>query len=372
MNEEIRLIKLQKLLLDEENPRLPESVPRDQQSMLDFISETTAIEELMDAIAENNYFPGEPLIVVPHVSIKNAYVVVEGNRRLTALRLLEDPANCSRPGTRMREISLNAKYHPKEIPVVVRDTRAEVLPYLGFRHITGVKQWEPLAKARYIEQLFVLTDSSISPRKRYGEVARAIGSRRDHIKRNLDALAVYKEIKEKEFYDIDGLNDESMKFSILSTALADERIANFVGVSKINNDGEIESQDPIINPESMRSSEIAELTRWLFEKDKKGKTRVGESRNLRYLAAVVDNAKSLNAFRSHSPLKIAYQLTSDITKDFVELLYVAEGALTEAASMVATVDYDDDAYQTARRILDNIKMVGRELKEKNRPEEDDF
>jgi hypothetical protein len=372
MNHEITEVELNKLLLDEENPRLPQSVERSQQSMLDYIADTTSIEELMEAIAENGYFPGEPLIVVPHKRKRGYFVVVEGNRRLTSLKLLQDPANATRPGTRMREISAEAKYAPDKVPVVVRSSRSEVLPYLGYRHITGVKQWEPLAKARYIEQLFELTPHDESPRTRYGVVARAIGSRRDHIKRNLDALAVYKEIDANDFFEIEGLNDESIKFSVLSTALADERVGNFVGVSRKDGEADFEPQDPIVNPTCLNSEAVAELTKWLFEKDAKGKTRVGESRNLRYLAAVVDNPNALKAFRSSSPLKIAYQLTSDITSDFVELLFTAEGLLTEAAGIVATVAYDDDAYETARRLNENIKLIGRTLKDKSRPDQDEF
>jgi hypothetical protein len=372
MKDEIVSVDLKKLLLDEQNPRLPESIERDQQSMIDYIAESTSIEELMQAIGENDYFPGEPLIAVPHETKKGHFVIVEGNRRLTALKLLTDPKNCSNPGAKMREISSEAKYKPKVVPVVVRDSRADVLPYLGFRHITGVKQWEPLAKARYIEQLFNLTNKKKAPKDRYSDVSRAIGSRRDHIKRNLDALAVYKEIKDKDFYDISGLNDESIKFSILSTALADDRIGSFVGLSTKSPDGDYISNDVIINPKPLQHKEISELTRWLFEKDSKGKTKVGESRNLRYLAAVVESPKAISAFRSNSPLKIAYQLTADSTLDFIELLYLAEGSLTEASSMVATVNYTEDGFDTAKRILENIKLIGRELKSKNRQEEDEF
>lgn len=371
-NDQITFKDLDSLLLDEENPRLPESVSRTQQSMLDYIADTTAIEELMGAIAENDYFPGEPIIVVPHTNLRDKFTVVEGNRRYTALRLLQDPAACSHPGSRIREIAATAAYKPTRIPVVVKTTREEVLPYLGFRHITGVKQWEPLAKARYIEQLFLSTDRTLPPRDRYGEVARAIGSRRDHIKRNLDALAVYKEIKAEDFYDIEDLNDESIKFSVLSTALADDRIGAFAGLSKVDEDGNYIAEDPIVNPKCLNADEIEELTKWLYEKDSKGKTRVGESRNLRYLAAVVDTPRALAAFRGGSPLKIVYQLTSDLGQDFIELLYQAESALSEAASMVATVPFDDDALQVARRVSENIKLIGRELQEKRKATEDEF
>jgi hypothetical protein len=372
MDNEIQIKAVSQLLLDEKNPRLPESVVRDQKSMLDYIADTTAIEELMEAIGENDFFPGEPLIVVKHPRQKGMFIVVEGNRRLTALKLLQDPANCSKPGARMREIAQNARHRPSHVPVVERPTREDVLPYLGFRHITGIKQWEPLAKARYIEQIFELTDKSASPKERYSDVARTIGSRRDHIKRSLDALAVYNVINDNDFYGIEGLTEESIKFAVLSTAIADDKIGNFVGVSEKDERGNVIQKDPIVNSISLKQNEISELTHWLYEKNEKGKTKVGESRNLRELAAVIENPRALEAFRKGSPLKIAYQQTANLIKDFVELLYQAEGHLAEAASIVATIDYDEDAYIVARRILEHIKLIGRELKEKRIHDEDGF
>jgi hypothetical protein len=364
MADNIIMVSVDKLRLDPENPRLPESLERSQQAMIDYIAETTSIEELMEAIAENGFFPSEPLIAVPTSIGADSYHIVEGNRRLTAVKLLRDPSACSKPGERMRNIVNEARHVPKEVPIVIRDTRAEILPYLGFRHITGVKQWEPLAKARYIEQLFILSNKELSIKDRYTEVARAIGSRRDHIRRSLDALAVYKVIKDKAFFEIDDLNEETIKFSILSTALADERIAAFAGTNQKTDDGDYISSDPIIDPTKLNSTSIEELTSWLYEKDKNGKTRIGESRNLRFLAGIVSNDKALSAFRNGALLKIAYQMTADVSVDFAELLYQADACLTEASSMVATIEFQDDVYETAKRISENIKMIGRQLKEK--------
>ena len=370
--ENIRVLSIEDLLLDEQNPRLPTSVHRNPQAIVDYIAETTAIEELMSAIAENDFFPGEPLIAVKNTGVPGKFTVVEGNRRLTALKLLQDPAFCSKPGARMREVINNAKFRPEQVPVIVCSSREEVLPYLGFRHITGIKQWEPLSKARYIEQLFNLTNTGNSPKERYTEVGRTIGSRRDHIKRNLDALAVYRVIEDNDFFEIDGLNEETIKFAVLSTAIADDKIGNFVGVSGKETDGSFQPRDPIVDSTILKRSEITELTRWLYEKGEKGKTKVGESRNLRELAAVVDSPRALEAFRRGSPLKIAYQQTGNLINDFIELLYQADASLTEAASIVATINYDDDAFSVAKRIMENIKLIGRELKEKRSSEEDDF
>jgi hypothetical protein len=373
VTDQIQSASIDQLRLDPENPRLPESVSRSQSDMLNYIAETTAIEDLMGAIAANDFFAGEPLVVVPDKENEDRFVVVEGNRRLTAVLLLRDLSLCTKPSARMREIVQNANHIPNAVPVVWRAERKDVLPYLGFRHITGVKQWEPLAKARYIKQLFDLTPGDQDPRERYLTVAREIGSRRDHIKRNLDALAVYNVIKDHDFYNIDGLDEETIKFAVLSTALADERIGAFVGISqKDDGEEEYEPLHPIINADSLKKHEIGELTDWIYRQDSKGRTRVGESRNLRYLAAVLDNPRALAAFRNNSSLKLAYQITSDIVHDFLELLYQAEAALTEAAGMVATISYDKDAHMVARRINENIKLIGKTLQDKRKPEEDEF
>lgn len=365
----IKYVELKRLKLDPKNPRLPESVQRDQGAMLDYIAESTAIEDLMGAIAENNFFPGEPLVVVPD---GNDFIVVEGNRRLAAVLLLQKPERCNSPGSRMREISANARYKPSELPVVECGTRQEVLPYLGFRHITGVKEWEPLAKARYMKQLFDLTPANNEPPQRYKEVARSIGSRSDHIKRNLDALAIYDVIESHGFYGIDSLNEESIKFAVLSTALADDRIGNFVGITERDGEDYFSPLHPIVNPRSLKPKEIQELTEWLYKRDDKGKTRVGESRRLRELAAVVDFPRALTAFREGATLTYAYQLTTEIAKEFLGLLYQAEGSLTIAAGMVATMEYDEESFRASKRIIETIRLIGKTLKEKKTSDEDDF
>jgi ParB-like chromosome segregation protein Spo0J len=370
MSDNIQFIDLDNLILDHQNPRLPESLNRDQDSMMNYIAESTSIEELMDVIAQNGYFLGEPVIAVPEkgndAKVTGNYIVVEGNRRITALKLLQNPDAASTAGNRVHEIAQNPKsIKPTSIPVVVRDNREEILPYLGFRHITGIKQWEPLAKARYMEQILATTNEDLPLHERYAEVARIIGSRRSHIRRSLDALGVYKVIKNHDYFEIDNLNEEKIKFAVLSTALADERIGKFVGLG----DGS-ELNIPVSN---LNTSNIKELTKWLYEKDdKKGKTRVGESRNLKFLGAVVDNQRALAAFRNGAMLKVAYLQTADVTSDFIELLYSADTSLVEASSMVATLEYDEDAFIVAQRILDNIKLIGRELKNKKSPNDDEF
>ena len=354
--EEIQLVSLDNLHLDKENPRLPSFVNnQNEQQILDYIAGSTSIEELVSAIAENNYFSGEPLVVIPHPDPgkAGAFIVVEGNRRLTALRLLQDPRKWSTPSAKIIDIFKNAKYRPTTVPVVVKKTRDEVLPYLGYRHITGIKEWGSLAKARYMEQLFNRTASQNDVKEQYREVAGTIGSRRDHIKRNLEALAVYNIIEKNNFFGIDGLDEESIKFAVLSTALANPRIGKFIGLDEDS-----------VNADRLNTDHIKEITEWLFKRDEKGKTKVGESRNIPQLAAVVDNPNSLEALRGGASLNIAYQKTADINEDFISALYRAEEAIRNVVALVASIEYSEQAFDIVKNIRANVSLVQRELSAK--------
>ncbi len=330
----------------------------------------------MSAIASNGFFLGEPVVVCPHPSIKDDYIVIEGNRRLSACKLLQNPSECDKPSAAMITIADRAANKPNKIPVVVAPTRDSVLPYLGFRHITGIKEWDPLAKARYINQLFNLTNKKEAVEGRYQVVAQTIGSRRDHVKRNLDALAVYHVMEKSDFFQIQGLGEETIKFAVLSTALADEKIGEFVGTAKrveTDEDGTPvrQSTNPIVNPSNLKPATIKELSQWLFEK-KEGKTVIGESRNLRELAAVIDTPKALQALRAKSSLAYAYRLTSGANIDFLQHLYAAQSALDEATALVPNVGFDQEAYDLAKELSNSVKLIGKTLKEKQAGSENDF
>ena len=374
----IEYAKVEDLQLDVANPRLPESLTAEgkptQTALAKHIAMTTAIEDLMQAIGQNGFFPGEPLIVVPtNKSTGPRFTVVEGNRRLTALRLLANPDFIDEPSHRMREIAGTAAFKPDEIPVISCATRDEVLPYLGFRHIVGVKQWEPLAKARYMAQLLELfTGKDDKPIDRYAAVARLIGSRRDHIRRNLDALALYRLIKHRDFFNIDDLGESSIHFSILSTALADDAIARFVGVrSEGDSAADDRSTNPIFDQSALMEDRVEELTRWLFKRDDDGKTRVGESRNLRQLAMVVDTQSALEAFRNGATLSYSYRLTTGADEDLLALLYEAQEILSRAATFVANARFSDEALGTSKQVRAQAKLIWDTLLSKQQKDDDD-
>ncbi|TVT33077.1 hypothetical protein [Marinobacter vinifirmus] len=376
---EIQYVDIDDLLLDPRNPRLPESIERTEREILGYMASQTSIEDLVSAIAQNDYFAGEPVIAVPHPASSEQegsddsqkYVVVEGNRRLTAVKILQDIDIIEHPGLRLREIYDNAIHRPSSIPVIVRASREAVIPYLGYRHITGVKEWEPLAKARYIYDLFILSNESDSPEDRYRFVAKQIGSRYDHIKRNLDALAAYRVIEENGYFGIRGLSESSIKFGVLMTAINDSNIGRYVGVCEEDDHGDFYPVHPIINHKVINVRNLHQLCRWIYEKKENGKSVLGESRNIRQLSHVLKNEKATKILIDGASLEYAHRQTEGVTEDLKQSLYEAEALISQAASVVAHVRYEDELLELARSMRENIKLIGNTLKDKQRQASED-
>ncbi len=130
------------LLLDPENPRIFVRKSTSQARVLKYLFENEALEELALSFSRNGYFTEEPIVVVP--GGQRRFIVVEGNRRVATLKILLDPQLRKRLGAENWPV-LSAKRlrSLQQVPTVKYGSRSDVVPYLGFRHITGAKTWDP-------------------------------------------------------------------------------------------------------------------------------------------------------------------------------------------------------------------------------------
>lgn len=142
-------IPVDRLLLDRKNPRIPpEKQSLSQDELTIFVAETYFALIIAKSISSHKYFSSEPLIAIP--ASGNRFIVVEGNRRLAALKLLLNSSLRSQLADHQEWDELSTADIPKRVPVVKVATRREVAPIIGFRHISGIQQWDAHAKARYI------------------------------------------------------------------------------------------------------------------------------------------------------------------------------------------------------------------------------
>lgn len=162
-------IELAALLLDSDNPR--HDVLTKQREIVGAMLDGPDSHQLLvlaRTIVTEGLSPAERLIVMPHDTDKKAFVVLEGNRRAAALKLLDSPAligaskRLSRP---MREEwgTLARKYEGtgpiQKIACCIFDTRQEANFWLKLKH-TGMNEgagtvgWGPEEIARFKERFF--------------------------------------------------------------------------------------------------------------------------------------------------------------------------------------------------------------------------
>ncbi len=283
-------MSVDQLQFDPQNPRLPHSIvdSDDESEVINWMLSDASIIELMGSIGEKGFFPGEPLLVVKNKKKQNKYIVVEGNRRLTASKLLLHPNLAKKKAIAIGQISTEAREKPDELPVLVFPDRKDILDYLGFKHITGVKSWGALAKAKYLRQLQE-EYKGLSKPEQYRKLAKAIGSRADYVKELLIGLDVYDRIHNKDYFGINGLNEDTIDFGVYYNALRYPNIAEYIGINKTSD-----------NPtKELKIEKLKELSKWISEKDGiQNKTKLGESRNLSKLNAIVEKPKALSLFQS--------------------------------------------------------------------------
>ena len=141
-------VAVEYLEFDPENPRLIEEGVRNptDEDIIRALADTSDLSEVVQSIAANGYFDIEPMI---GMKVGNKWRVLEGNRRLAAIRILQNPAMAKGTGVAVPETSPANKATLKEVSVYAVTSKDQAREYIGFKHINGPHRWDALAKARF-------------------------------------------------------------------------------------------------------------------------------------------------------------------------------------------------------------------------------
>ena len=150
-----RVIRLDRIFLHHKNPR---HEPYDTEAqVIDWLCRNEEVPQLARDIANHGLSPFDRFGVVrAHETDSDdaSYVVVEGNRRLCALKLLDDP-DLAPAGRREYFEKQAGIWTPiTELPCVIFDDQADLDLWLkrrhhGFASGIGQKQWNPEQKSRH-------------------------------------------------------------------------------------------------------------------------------------------------------------------------------------------------------------------------------
>ena len=334
------------LSFDLKNPRLLEfdltSKPTDAE-VLRVLWETMDVKELVLSIAASGFFPHEPIIVAKEGG-KN--VVIEGNRRLAAVKVLLDPALAANLNADVPFITGDVKDALKTLPTVV-GTREEAWRYLGFKHVNGPAKWSSYAKSRYIADVHRNFGIALE------DIANQIGDNHKTVQRLFRGLMVIEQAERLKVFQREDRWRNHFAFSHLYTGLDYPGISEFVGLGSAAD----EENDPV---PLEKEQELGELCLWLYGSKKRQTLPVIESQNphLRQLDAVLGNKEALAALRSGNNLSFAFEASRPSTRVFEESLFASKRELEKAHSLQSTGYYGSEQLL---RVADEVVALADDL-----------
>ena len=218
-------ILLTKLKLDHTNPRHPEF--ESQREIIEWMTYGAGrigekLATLAKDIVEFGLNPADRAMVVADEKEKGHYIVLEGNRRLTAVKLLNNPDLAPDKKWKKRFARLVSQgYTPtKVVNCVVFDDEELAYHFIELRHLgesggAGIVPWEPEQKARHDQKMH--------------------GRSRHH-----KALAILDFVRTADGVEEDTRNyaGEGFPITTLDRLLSDKEFRTFLGLD-LNSDGEI-------------------------------------------------------------------------------------------------------------------------------------
>lgn len=328
---EIVYLGANQLAFDYSNPRMVEynfTAETTEKEIINTFWSEMASEELVMSILAHGFFQHEPLYVVrePHC---DKLVVVEGNRRLAAIKSIITPdiIDNDKMGKYLAKITPTIiEQLQTHIPVLQLEDREDAWRYIGFKHVNGAAKWGSYAKAQYIATVKRNFGKSLS------EIAEQIGDANNMVKKLYQGLLVLDQADSMTDFKKDDTYAKRIYFSHLYTAITYENFRSYLGLS-----ADFEEVNPV-SSENLKKLEQAMF--WLYGSASKKVAPVIESQNpdLRRLVDVMGNKEAIEYLRINNDLKIAFDVCKGGNTVLYEALVKAKMALEKAGSKIGEYD----------------------------------
>lgn len=337
-------VPLDSLRLDRDNPRLiGDAGHATDESIIARLYGAAELDELLQSISANGYLDVEPLIVT-RGSGGDGLVVLEGNRRLAALRLLREPDLADRIASseriRIRVPAVDSSVRDTFDPVSAHHvaSREDARPFIGFKHINGPARWDSYAKARFVADWYRAGRSDGVDLDR---IARSIGDRHDTIKRMVSAICVLDQATAAERFDVADRFTKKFNFSHLYAALGWSPYREYLGLGS-----RWARHDPTPDPvPADRLDALRKVLVWIYGSKTDDAPPVVRSQNpdVRRLGEVLASAEGRHVLEATRNLDEAHASTESVDTRFTASLLRARDAMREAAGSLRAYDGRDES-----------------------------
>lgn len=333
---------------DPNNPRLAEEGVKNpiESQIIVALAEMADLSEVVESIAANGYIDIEPIIAQ---RIGDRWRVLEGNRRLAAIRLLQQPTLAKGTGISVPEISKKNLETLKEVTVYAVASPDQARDFIGFKHINGPHKWDAIAKARFAADWYRKEkDKDLTIEK----IARRLGDRHDTVVRLVNGMFVLDQAEAAKIYDVrDHYPGKRFAFSHLYTALTRPGYRAFLGLPE-----EWRDDDPEPNPVPQDHLEnLQKVLIWLYGSKSDNIKPVINSQNpdIKDLGAVLANPRSRTIMLLRNDLREARAQVETKGARFEVALVNAKQQAEVALSQVTGYDPTDST----------LLEIGRDLRD---------
>ncbi len=336
------------LFLDPMNPRLGRHRMKpdtEQDELLEIMSAWVLDEIAWSYIESGGFWTHEALIAVREdLYGQDLLVAVEGNRRLAALKYLQKAHNGKPRSKKWEAMEQDSDIDSslfERVPYLLADSRKDVNEFLGFRHVTGIKEWDSFEKAGFIATL--IDEHGMS----YVEVMRKIGSKTPTVRRHYIAYKALLQI-EDSVEDFDAEKAEK-RFALLYMTLDTQGAQQYLNTD-MTGDPE-KSRMPV--PED-HLSHLANFSRWLFGTNEK-QPLLRDTRQVSDFGKMLQSAEVVTYLENaRSPnFEVAYRLAGG---DEIEIIqYINDSAQNIELALGRAHFYTD-----SKDLQEAVKRLGKD------------
>lgn len=358
-------VEVSRLSFDPHNPRFtPDSKPgqNKEADVIEHMARTADLRELVDSISASGYVDIEPLIVIGD---SEKLIVLEGNRRLAALRVIADEKLAMYAKIVVPDMTDEHRQSIERVSVYRVDKREDARDLIGFKHINGPRPWDALAKARFAASWL----DAENTRRREGaddaltlaDITQRMGDKHDTIFRIVTASYALDQAESRGIFQVSDRTSKSFSFSHLYTALTYSEIRDFVGMEAADRTSEPQ-HNPI--PDS-HLDRFEQLLHWLYGSASKGISPVirTQAKDLGRLKKVIGHSKALPMLVASGNLEAAIQEATPGSVRLNENLLVAKIHLEKAQSVLQLYDgKDEDVVDTANEVSKSATFIHRNVR----------
>lgn len=339
------------LRMDLQNPRLPGARFKTDEEAIHALMADADISELLNSIGLAGWQDFEPPIVD-----KRTNTVVEGNRRLAALKILADPALAARLGATIPD-PLHPHATPQSIRISYVNSRREARDFIGFKHVNGAKKWDSYAKARFAAEWIASGDDIET-------VSRRLGDGHNTVSRLVNGIIVLEQSEVQHLFQ--KRPDKRFYFSHLYTAVSHNPIRRFLGLPEV--DGKLLPHFPVSRD---NATNLKQLMEWLYGSDSAEPVIRTQNPDLNRLVKVLSSERATRRLYDTNDLGRAFEEVTDKGDLFKSAFLRLQTGIEEAHRLAPEYRPKDELLedaQAAQRRLRGLIQVMKTITDNEDPE----